>query len=272
MQVKLAFAVATSIEADVLIVDEVLAVGDLAFQRKCFDRMENLIKRQGKTVLLVSHNIRQVERLCTRVILMNHGRVTADGNSSEVCDMFFAENDEKIKQTATKGISKRAISEGTGDIELLDVTFVNSSNLPTDRVEYKSNMILKVVYKVNKTLVSPMFGFGVHTVDFFYLSTQISEQKFTGRNFPPGVYEIRFKIIKFPFLPGVYSVRLGVNSGEITNAIFHQEGVFNFQVELLGQNRSQGMQEGFVEVEGEWEMSMVDGAKSETVDLLTAVI
>jgi len=79
MQVKLAFAVATSIESDILIVDEVLAVGDLAFQRKCFDRMEDLIRHQGRTVLLVSHNIRQVERICTRVLLLEHGRVAQAG-------------------------------------------------------------------------------------------------------------------------------------------------------------------------------------------------
>ncbi len=71
MQVKLAFAVATSIESEILIVDEVLAVGDLAFQRKCFDRMESMIKRQGKTVLLLSHNIRQVQRLCSRALLIH---------------------------------------------------------------------------------------------------------------------------------------------------------------------------------------------------------
>ena len=78
MQVKLAFAVATSIESEILIVDEVLAVGDLAFQRKCFERMERLIKYEGRTVLLVSHNIRQVERISNRVIMLDHGRVFAE--------------------------------------------------------------------------------------------------------------------------------------------------------------------------------------------------
>src|ERR1043166_2043748 len=73
MSVRLGFSIATSVDADILIVDEVLAVGDLAFQRKCFDRMEKIIKRQKKTVLLVSHNVRQVERLCSRVILLDRG-------------------------------------------------------------------------------------------------------------------------------------------------------------------------------------------------------
>ncbi len=72
MQVRLGFAIATSVESEILIVDEVLAVGDLAFQRKCFDRIEDLIKGRGNTVLLVSHNIRQVERLCSRAIMLDH--------------------------------------------------------------------------------------------------------------------------------------------------------------------------------------------------------
>jgi len=84
MQVRLGFSIATSMDASILIVDEVLAVGDLAFQRKCFDRMEDMIKRQGKTVILVSHNVRQVERLCSRVILLDRGVVINDGHPTEV--------------------------------------------------------------------------------------------------------------------------------------------------------------------------------------------
>src|SRR3954463_4101536 len=71
MAVRLGFSIATTVEAEILIVDEVLAVGDLAFQRKCFNRMEDLIKRQNKTVLLVSHNLRQVQRICTRALLLD---------------------------------------------------------------------------------------------------------------------------------------------------------------------------------------------------------
>ena len=128
MQVKLAFAVATSVEAEILIVDEVLAVGDLAFQRKCFDRMERLIKRDHRTVLLVSHNIRQVERLCSRVILLNHGTVTFDGASREACNIFADENDRKILAENTK-IAKnlkdgRALSDtnaSSGEIVKKDI-------------------------------------------------------------------------------------------------------------------------------------------------------
>src|SRR3569832_2781351 len=93
MQVRLGFAVATSVDADILIVDEVLAVGDLAFQRKCFDRMEDMIRRQGKTVLIVSHNIRQFQLLCTRVVILYQCRITAEGYPPAMSDLFYVQND-----------------------------------------------------------------------------------------------------------------------------------------------------------------------------------
>ncbi len=261
MKVRLGFAIATSIDADILIVDEVLAVGDLAFQRKCFDRMEELIKRRGNTVLLVSHNIRQVERMCSRVILLEKGRMHSDGDPHQICDIFYALSDQKVKQVVSAGLVNRGRYESTGDIELLEATFLDSQGNPLDCIAYKSNIILKIVYKVNGILINPQFGVGIHTIDFLYLATEINEQQFEGQQLKAGVYELKFHITEFPILPGVYSVRLGVNSGELTNNIFYQESVVNFQVESVNRRRTQSMQEGFVEIDGFWtleERSFID--------------
>jgi lipopolysaccharide transport system ATP-binding protein len=252
MQVKLAFSVATSIDAEILIVDEVLAVGDLAFQRKCFDRMENLIKRQGRTVLLVSHNIRQVERLCSRVVLLDHGTVLEDGESRKVCDIFFARNDEKVKNETANRMAERARRESTGDIELLQVVLQDQKGNGTERIEYKSEVMLSILYKNHKPIINPIFGIGVHTVDFLYLATEISEHQFEGVQLGPGIFEVKFHIQEFPLLPGVYSIRLGVTEGEIKRTIFYQESVLNFQVELHNRHRTQAMQEGFISIDGEW--------------------
>lgn len=252
MQVKLAFSVATSIDADILIVDEVLAVGDLAFQRKCFDRMEDLIKKQGKTVLLVSHNIRQVERLCSRVILFDHGRIVADGEPSQVCDLFYAQNDEKVRRDTAEKIAARSKVESTGDIELIQAAFLDASGMPTDCIGYHADVALSITFRANVELVNPIFGLGIHTVDFLYLSTEISETLFENQVFSPGVYVVKLRIRQFPFLPGVYSVRLGVNTGVLTKNVFYQEGILNFQVVAPDRHRTQSMQEGFVEMKGDW--------------------
>ena len=88
MYVRLAFAVASHLEPEILIVDEVLAVGDAQFQQKCLGRM-NEVRNQGRTVLFVSHNMSAVRSLCTRAVLLEKGRLALDGSTSEVVDRYI---------------------------------------------------------------------------------------------------------------------------------------------------------------------------------------
>lgn len=250
MQVRLGFSIATIVDAEILIVDEVLAVGDLAFQRKCFDRMENMIKNQGRTVLFVSHNLRQVERICSRTILLDHGKVLADGPSSEVCNLFYERSDERVQSTTA---SRRELHE-TGDVELVDVSLVDAEGSKTDSIEYGDSLNLAIVYKANTELEKPHFGIGIHTTDFLYLATHITEDQFTDTTLGPGVHKIHCSIVAFPFLPGVYSIRLGMSVGDMTVPVFYAENVLSFQVTLKSGLRSQAMQEGFVELNARWNL------------------
>ena len=88
MQARLGFSIATAVIPDILIVDEVLGVGDYKFQRKCHDRMQKIIA-SGATVLFVSHSIDQVKEICARAIWVDDGRIVMDGNSEEVCDCYM---------------------------------------------------------------------------------------------------------------------------------------------------------------------------------------
>jgi ABC-type polysaccharide/polyol phosphate transport system ATPase subunit len=90
MYVRLAFAVAAHLEPEILIVDEVLAVGDAEFQRKCLGRMEELRTQKGRTVFLVSHNLEMIESLCTRCILLDEGRIVFDGKTSQALEQYRA--------------------------------------------------------------------------------------------------------------------------------------------------------------------------------------
>ena len=90
MYVRLAFAVAAHLEPEILVVDEVLAVGDAAFQNKCLGKMQE-VARGGRTILLVSHQMDVVRRLCTRAVLLNQGKVTAEGDVSDVVNQYLAE-------------------------------------------------------------------------------------------------------------------------------------------------------------------------------------
>jgi len=87
MHTRLAFAVATEVDPDILIIDEILSVGDIAFQQKCFDRIETF-RRAGKTILFVSHAMRQIVEHCDRVVMLEKGSIVVDGDPQEVTEVY----------------------------------------------------------------------------------------------------------------------------------------------------------------------------------------
>jgi len=91
MIMRLAFSIASMVSPDILIVDEILAVGDASFQEKSYARMTELMSH-GTTVLLVSHNIEQIRRLCDRVIWLDHGKIVAEGPAADICDQYTKAN------------------------------------------------------------------------------------------------------------------------------------------------------------------------------------
>ncbi len=91
MYTRLAFSVATSVEPDILVLDEILAVGDAGFQQKCFDRLRQF-RRSGKTILLVTHSMNQVVQYCDRAILLDQGRMLTDGRPEEVIEVYSSHN------------------------------------------------------------------------------------------------------------------------------------------------------------------------------------
>ena len=225
MQVKLAFAVATSIEAEILIVDEVLAVGDLAFQRKCFDRMEDLIKRQGKTVLIVSHNIRQLERLCSRVIMMDHGHTVADGDPTEVSNIFFDYSNKKIKSVAAN--SDNGKHRTSDELTFKAMEFFDAQGQSVDRIECLTPFRVRFQFKINKPLERICFLIGAHTTDFVYLTANNNVED--PHYFAIGEHAIELHFESMTLLPGVYSIRAWIGTPEGRES-FYGENLFTFQV------------------------------------------
>jgi ABC-type polysaccharide/polyol phosphate transport system ATPase subunit len=210
MKVRLGFSIATSIEADVLIVDEVLAVGDLAFQRKCFDRMEDLIKRRGSTVLLVSHNIRQVERLCTRVILLDSGMILADGVPAEVCDIYYKQSNEKISKYQHQSLASKVNIHSSGEIELMDISIVDENDIEVEAIESGGMLRVRIRFEVRDYLKSPEIVVGTHTTDFLYLSAGSTAAIPERPDYPPGIHEIEYIVPNLPFANGTYCIRFAV--------------------------------------------------------------
>lgn len=250
MQVKLAFAVATSIDSEILIVDEVLAVGDLAFQRKCFDRMERLINDEGKTVLLVSHNIRQVERLCNRVLIMNHGTVEMDAPAKQACNAFYEYNDRKIAAQAAG--KRRNVRATTGEVELIDFFLLGHDGMPTDAVHHQGDVYVRFVLQVARVLRNPIFVLGIHTTDFVNVTTTTSRDCFRGQVFEAGRHEFTVGVRNFPLIPGAYSFRLSIDVETPIRNIFYCDSLAAFSVRSIQLNRTNPELEGFFLMDAEW--------------------
>lgn len=115
MQLRLAFAVAAHLDPEILIVDEVLAVGDAAFQAKCLKKMESVSKQEGRTILFVSHNMGVVRSLCTRALLLEAGRVIGDGNVDEQISRYLGAVG-KIESTVDLSVRKDRTGDGRARI------------------------------------------------------------------------------------------------------------------------------------------------------------
>lgn len=256
MQVKLAFAVATSIESEILIVDEVLAVGDLAFQRKCFDRMEDLIKRRGNTVLLVSHNIRQVQRLCARVILLANGRIASDGEPKTVCEEFYAQSDIRIRENMTHTALLKDSGKKLSNIEILKTELFDKNKKPSDIFKTGDSVTVEIQIKTTEPLINPIFSIGIHTTDFLYLGTERSENSLPVEALPSGIHQIKCTFHALNLLQGVYSIRASIVAGKIPIDVLYSENLSHFQVLPEDGHAVADMRgEGFFKFKATWELA-----------------
>ena len=255
MQVKLAFAVATSVEAEILIVDEVLAVGDLAFQRKCFDRMEDLIKRQGRTVLLVSHNIRQVERLCTRVLLMDHGKCIADADPASVCNMYYVLSDQKIAEDVKKAAAKNdGRSHRTEEIDILEIELLDQHGKPSNELSYGERFEIRLKCVANVPVRNLVFGIGAHTPDMLNVCIDDSILSTVGpQSFDKGEFEVNYIVDRLLLLPGAYAFRVGIAEEKTDRVLFYDENLSHFQIRSTSLARTRVVGQGFFLLGGRWD-------------------
>ena len=226
MQVKLAFSVATSVEAEILIVDEVLAVGDISFQRKCYDRVEQLVRRGDRTIILVSHNLRQVERLCSRALMLDKGKLVLDGNPVTVCNDFFDQSNKKISSARSKAIGRY---ESSPEFELLAIRLLNGE-VETDYIDTMGDVTVELRFSIKTTLRDLNFTLGIHTTDLFFIGVTGSEKQLRVSRLVPGEHLVRCHLHTVPLAAGAYAIHFGVETGSSNSPLFRGDSLLALQV------------------------------------------
>ena len=145
MQLRLAFAVAAFLEPEILVIDEVLAVGDAEFQRKCLGKMED-VSKSGRTILFVSHHMAAVKKLCKNAILLSAGRVEAAGDSASITDLYLKEG----LKSNTEKVWKKAERIGSNKIELIRAAVYATGSSPQDPIKTSDDIVFEIDFLNNE--------------------------------------------------------------------------------------------------------------------------
>ena len=208
MRLRLGFAVAAHLNADVLLVDEVLAVGDAEFQKKCLSAMSDL-SGSGRTVLFVSHNMEAVENLCPRAIWIDDGQVREDGASRDVIQnylMTFAGARRSIHDLAA--LERRG---GTGDVKFTGIEFLDHAGKEKALIRCGDGLVVRLHFEAARAVRSPHFAFELFT-EFGTKVTSVNTwaSGFEVPILPPGRGSIELEIECLNIMTGRYYISLWV--------------------------------------------------------------
>ncbi len=242
MYMRLAFSVAAHLESEILLVDEVLAVGDTQFQKKCLGKMQDITSKDGRTVLFVSHNMSAINSLCKRTVLLEKGRIKAIGETQKVMRIYS----DLVRSVASAEIAKRKDRYGNGKCRFSKIIFRNSKGRESTTLGSGENIQIQIDYLVkDKSLKNIDFAIGIDTLSDQRRITSITNKLF---NKPISTKNgnIKIAVTKLNLAPGNYSYNLIMveRSGDIVDWLT-QAGTFEVvDGNYYGDNMTQGVIEG----------------------------
>ena len=217
MYVRLAFSIATSIDPDILIIDEALSVGDIAFQRKCVDRM-NVFRSQGKIMIFCSHSMYHVQELCEKALWINQGQIRYMGSTGETIARYedFCRS-KKAPVSGTLPESAPASVYDTKECHISTLCIEDSAGNPTDTLKPCGDAVLRMDVEIYKEGLTPQFGFGFLMPDESYIYASVTHHDgISCGAFSAGEkVTVRLYLEKFSVREGTYRLIGGVaeNSG-----------------------------------------------------------
>jgi lipopolysaccharide transport system ATP-binding protein len=224
MYMRLAFAVAAHLEPEILIVDEVLAVGDAAFQKKCLGKMQD-VAGQGRTVLFVSHNLAAVSELCRRGIVLSAGQKIREGTATEAVSAYLA--DVPNEQLTSADVSMRARHATLGTRARVEMVRA----VPTEGAGFKwwEPPRFEVTVRAVSSVEQPVFGVGIEAPDGTRISTVESTAAEGPRSLEPGTATtMRITFHDIGLQPGTYGLAVGLRSG--LQDLDYVDGAIRFEV------------------------------------------
>lgn len=251
MYMRLGFSVAIHVRPDVLIVDEILAVGDQSFQAKCLDRIAEM-KRQGQTILYISHDIRTIAQLCNHVIWLEHGEVRMSGPTESVLDHYQSHVFQRVGQQLANVNEEGGYRRwGTMQIEITGVRFLDEMGDETTIFRTGDPLTVELSYDAHEPIEEPEFGLALHRQDGTHITGPNTRAGGLALGVISGPGQIRYHVHRLPLLPGRYNVTAAVHDSEAPIAYDYHEEAYGFRVVDGGTNE----REGFLALDADWELA-----------------
>ncbi len=225
MYVRLAFAVAINVDPQLLIIDEILAVGDVTFQQKCFEKFADF-RNEGRTIVLVTHAMNSVRDMCDRAIWLEHGKLVAEGDPSDLVEAY-TERMLGERGVRTDGSTRR----GSGEVQIERVEmFVGDGTTPVKRFRTGDDVRLRLHYHATKAIARPVFGFEIESLGGATVTSPCARD--VGR--VPAAIEgdgvVEILMPKVPLLPGTFDLHTSITDFNRQHIYDHLHLALRFDV------------------------------------------
>lgn len=250
MFVRLGFAVAVNVEPEILIIDEVIAVGDEEFQRRCFEHLYQL-RRKGVTIVLVSHGLGLLQTMCDRAMWLEKGNVRSVGRALDVVEQYIHKvnaDEHQSDVAAPSGGMAEFGRQGTGDIAVTRVEFIDGAGERSSFVTSGDALTIRMHYRTKTAVVSPHFAISIHSDAGFHVTGQWCDQDFGPVD---GEGHVDFHIDELRLMPGNWEVSTSIYDPNRQHIYDRLERAFHLTVRPSGDVDAFG----HVKTVGDWSIT-----------------
>ncbi|RLC98593.1 MAG: ABC transporter ATP-binding protein [Chloroflexi bacterium] len=245
MYVRLGFSVAVHTDPEVLLVDEVLAVGDASFQRKCLERIDRM-RSAGVTVLLVSHSPENIRATCSRAVWLDGGRLIDDGSTESVVARYLTHSWD-AEEGKLKPRDENERRWGSGEVRITRVRLLDGDGREKQQFKTGEPLTVEMRYQAEKRVERPVFGLAIHRSDGTHITGPNTQFAGYEISWIEGEGAVKYAVRSLPLLEGNYSVSVSAHNWEDTKTFDYHDRLYPFRV-----IPSEGEKYGIVTLKGEW--------------------
>jgi len=235
MYSRLGFSVAAHMDPDILLIDEILSVGDAAFQAKCANKIRELLN-SGATILLISHQLNMIQSLCKRIILLQKGKMVADGHIDDVLPLYqniiYKNSEDEIKRRMTN-LNDQVKIDTSPLVDIVQVTFSNTVNIRKEKFTVGDPIAINVEYHAKEKIDDPLFTMEIIRADGVLCCFSRTDQCGIRVGSMEGKGNVTIIMDKLVLAPGIYMVKLSIwDRNMIHPYVVHSKNVL--RIEMTG--------------------------------------